>query len=220
MVVLYSEIDLVDQFFLFDEELNHWNKLVKSGIHLCVNSTEEELDTKLSDPEDPIFVAFSQSATMSLPVALSKHIEKIKSDLSLTVEHPRSIFLLKITKEQALEAQKKYGTAVYSQDELPDNLFGFSYYIDLDKNHKIASGWKGILNFKRPLSNSLIISDNHYFKNQDSGINRGFSNLINFIDAFLPDNLSIEYHITIFAEDCDRTNDWWVKEFGKLTASK
>lgn len=218
MVVIYSEIDIVDQFLLFESDSPHWNSIIKSGIHICINITSEELNEKLGDPEDPLFIAFNDSATMTLPIALKKGIENIKADLSITVDYPRSIFLIDIDKEAAKKAQKDFGTAVYSVNDYPDNLLGFSCYHDLHKNQLISAGWKGLLNFEKPLSNSLVITDNHYFKNEDNGINRGFSNLVSFVDAFLPEELSIEYHITIFAEDCNKRNDWWVKEYGKLVA--
>jgi len=218
MIVLYSEIDIVDQVLFFKDDLPHWNSVIQSGIHLCLNLTDKELDTKFTDPEDPVFLAYSQSATMLLPVALKNDIEKIKDDLSLTAEYPQSIFLLEISKEAALNTRKNYGSATYSVNEYPENILSFSHYVELEKDNTIHLGWGGIIDFEKPISNSLVITDNYLFTNQDKGANRGFSNLVNFVDAFIPDELSIDYHITIFAEDCDRTNDWWVKEFGKLVA--
>jgi hypothetical protein len=31
--------------------------------------------------------------------------------------------------------------------------------------------------------------------------------------------LSIEYHITIFTEDCEKSHEWWVRKFGILVTS-
>jgi len=218
MTALYSEQEILDEIVLFAEEFPNWNKVLKSGVHICINISDKDLDEKLIDPEDPIFLAYNASATMELPIALNTYITDLKADLSQVIDKPRSIFLLDIEDTLAISTREDFGTAVYSIRNIPENIFDFLFSLDLEKDQTIASNWKGIINFEKPISNSLIITDNHFFKNEDSGVNRGFSNLINFIDAYLPDQLAIDYHITIFAEDCSKANGWWVKEYGKLVA--
>ena len=218
MTALFTEQEILDDIALFAEDFPHWNKVITSGLHICVNIKDDELEKRLIDPEDPIFLVYNASATMELPIALDTYITDLKTDLSQVIDKPRSIFLLDIEDALAISTRKDFGTAVYSMHNIPENIFDFPFSLDLEKGQTIASSWKGIINFEKPISNSLIITDNHFFKNEDSGVNRGFSNLVNFIDAYLPDQLSIDYHITIFAEDCSKTNGWWVKEYGKLVA--
>lgn len=218
MTALYTEQEILDEIALFADEFPNWNKVLKSGVHICINISDNDLDEKLINPEDPIFLAYNASATMEVPIALDTYINDLKADLSQVIDKPRSIFLLDIEDDLAISTRKDFGMAVYSISNLPENIFDFSFSLDLEKDQTIASSWKGIINFEKPISNSLIITDNYYFKNEDNGINRGFSNLVNFIDAYLPDQLAIDYHITIFAEDCSKTNGWWVKEYGKLVA--
>lgn len=218
MTTLYTEKEILDDIALFDEEFPNWHKVITSGLPVCVNINDKDLDQKLLDADDPIFIAYNASATMELPVALDTYFTNIKSDLTQIVEKPKSIFLLDIEEDVAVNAKKDFGIAIYSINNLPDNIFNFSFSLDLEKEQTIDTNWKGILNFEKPPSNSLIITDNHYFKNVDSGLNRGVSNLVNFIDAFLPNELAIDYHVTIFAEDNNKANEWWIKEYGKIVA--
>ena len=216
MTALYSEQDILDEIVLFPEDFPHWNKILKSGLHICINIKDADLDTKLTDPEDPIFLAYTASATMEVPIALDTYITDVKSDLTQTVEKPRSIFLLDIDDAIANKMREELGAAIYSVHNLPEKIFDFSFYRDLEKDENIPSNWKGIITFNKALSNSLVITDNYYFSNEDNGINRGFSNLINFLDAYLPDTLAVEYQIAIIANDYDKSEAWWIKEYGKL----
>ena len=54
--------------------------------------------------------------------------------------------------------------AVYSVQNLPEAIFNNSFFKDLTKGEVINGNWKGLIQFEKPLSNSLIISDNYYFK--------------------------------------------------------
>lgn len=216
MTTLYIEPEKIEEFALFEEEMPHWNKIIKSGIDICINISDEELDTKISDEYDPLYIAYNSSATMELPVALDEYIQQVKGDLEQIIDKPRSIFVLDIDEQEANKLQEDLGAAIYSVNNIPDKILDFSYYVDLEKNEKFQSNWKDIITFNKALSNSLVITDNYYFSNEDNGINRGFSNLINFLDAYLPDTLDVEYQIAIFANDYSKPESWWIKEYGKL----
>jgi hypothetical protein len=217
MITLFIEPNKIEEFALFEEEMPHWNKIIKSGIHLCLNISEDDLAAKMTDEFDPLYIAYNSSGTMELPVALGGYIEQVKEDLSLAIDKPNGIFVLNIENNAALEIQNKMGMAVFSSANVPIDLFSKTFFMELDKNAVINEGWKGIIHFKKPLSNSLVISDNYFFTNEDNGSNRGLSNLVPFINAYIPDQLEIEYHITVVAPNGKgKSNDWWVKEYGKL----
>ncbi|ARV12019.1 hypothetical protein BTO09_06510 [Gilvibacter sp. SZ-19] len=218
MTTIYSEQQLLDEIAIFPEDYPQWNKILKSGLNICINISDDDLDEKLINPEDPIFLAHQASASMPLPVALESFIADIKADLTRTLEKPRSIFLLDIDEAVALNARQDLGMAIYSVNNLPEKILDFSYSVDLDKNQNIQNNWKGIITFEKALSNSLIVTDNFYFSNEDDGINRGFSNLFNFLDAYLPDSLAVEYQIAVFANDYNKPEEWWIKAYGQLLA--
>ena len=69
-------------------------------------------------------------------------------------------------------------------------------------------GWKSLITFDLPPSNSLIISDNYLFKNEERNLPIGEPNVINLIDAILPASLGVDYHILIIAEDNRKTQQW------------
>lgn len=223
MITLYIETHKIEEFALFEDEMPHWNKIIKSGINLCINISDCELDEKLMDELDPVGIAYKNSGTMSLPIALGNYIEAVKEDLNQTLDKPNGIFILDVEELTANDIQKKLGMAVYSCSNVPELLFSSSYYIDLPKNETIKDGWRGIIQFDKPLSNSLVITDNYFFGNEDNGENRGIKNLIPFMDAYLPDHLEIDYHLTIVSQNIglgkEKSNEWWVKEYGKLVTA-
>lgn len=218
MIAIYAEGDIIDNIALFTEDYPQWSKILNSGIDICLNIDDNKLSAKLSDVEDPICLALQGSGSMKTPIALDGFFKQINEDISIVLDKPRSIFLLNIEEEESSRIQLELGMAVYSVKNLPKSIFSNSYFIDLNKGLKISDSWKGIIKFDKPLSNALVISDNYYFTNEDIGLNRGISNLIPFLDAYLPNSLAIEYHVTIITEDSNKSNEWWVKEFGKLVA--
>ena len=53
MITLYIEPNKIEEFALFEEEMPHWNKIIKSGIHLCLNISYQlvELQPAPSTPK-------------------------------------------------------------------------------------------------------------------------------------------------------------------------
>ncbi|GAA4890391.1 hypothetical protein GCM10023311_13240 [Flaviramulus aquimarinus] len=223
MISLYIEPNKIEEFALFDEEMPHWNKIIKSGIEININISQDDLDERLIDDFDPISIAYSSSATMQLPKAKEVFIQEIKKDLDKTIENPRAIYVLDIKEETAEKKQKKLGMAIYATSKVPDTVFSKSYFREVSKNEIIQDGWEKIIEFEKPLSNSLVIADNYYFSNETGNLNRGLTNLIPFLAAYLPLELEIEYQITIVAqnirENRHKPNDWWIKEYGKLVTA-
>ncbi len=218
MNTIYAEKDASENITLFNDEFDHWNRVFLSGIDLCINISEDELDEKLMNPEDPLFLAYSSSATMKLPLALNEFFEKIYEDPSIIAEKPNGIFLLKYDDKECEKLANKYGVCVISSDNIPKKAFGAHYFLEVYKNDILKEGWREVMKFDKPLSNSLIITDNYFFSNEDSGLNRGISNLIPFLDAYLPESLGISYQVAIIAGSINKSKDWWIKEYGKLCA--
>jgi hypothetical protein len=216
MNTIYIEKDAVENITLFNEEFDHWNQVFLSGIDLCINISDEELEEKLMNPEDPLFLAFNSSATMKLPVALNNFFESIYEDSAIISEKPTGIFFLDFEKNQCEELSKKYGVSVFPVDKIPKTAFDGHYYLEVNKNDTFKEGWKEVVKFEKPLSNSLIITDNYFFSNEDSGFNRGISNLIPFLDAYLPDFLELTYQVAIIAGVNNKSKEWWIKEYGRL----
>jgi hypothetical protein len=154
---------------------------------------------------------------MQIPVALDNFFKQISEDTSTLLDKPRSIFLLDIDEATSTRIQNDFGMAVYSVQNLPEAIFNNSFFKDLTKGEVINGNWKGLIQFEKPLSNSLIISDNYYFTNEDNAVNRGLINLIKFLDAYLPKALKIEYHVTVIAQDSDKISpERWNIEYGRL----
>lgn len=216
MNTIYAEKEAVETITLFNDEYKHWNQVFLSGIDLCINISDEELDDKLMNLDDPLFLAFNSSATMKLPIALESFFNQIYKDSSTITNQPTGIFFLNLENEECEKLAKNYGISVFSAVNFPHSAFNIQYYLEVSKNQSIDNGWKGVMNFNKSLSNSLVITDNYLFKNEDAGLNRGLSNLVPFLDAYLPENLGISYQVAILSATNNKSAEWWIKEYGKL----
>lgn len=219
MFVLYIEKNAFEDISYFDE-YPHWKKIISDDIQVCLNISEQELDNEFEDVESAIYRFYTDTASGNYPIATENFIEDIKSDYSLLREHhqPRSAFILDISEEEAIKLSTDYGLAILSSKKINDNYFLGGFAKDLAKGERIEEGWTKLINFDLPVSNSLIISDNHFFVNEEGGINCGLGNICGILDAFLPERLEVDFHVTILGLDGSKPESWWIKEFGRLKA--
>ena len=42
MTALFTEQEILDDIALFAEDFPHWNKVITSGLHICVNINDDE----------------------------------------------------------------------------------------------------------------------------------------------------------------------------------
>jgi hypothetical protein len=111
--------------------------------------------------------------------------------------------------EKALELEQQYGVIVQSCDSISDNILKGGAHHELSKGQVLKSdnykGWSQLFNFVLPPSNSIVITDDYLFRNEEEGKIIGEGNLITFLDAVLPPKLETEYHILIITDDQERS---------------
>ncbi len=160
------------------------------------------------------------------PIALKDFFDTIYDDNSVIAEKPRSAFFLKYSKADAEMIQSNYGVIVQSGDSIDDNVLTGSYKRKLHKDEEImdgeVKGWKTLLKYNFPPSNSMVISDNYLLQSTErvgaNYITSGKINVLWMLDALLPQNLAIPYHVTIVSEDNNQNEAWRNKIAGELNA--
>jgi len=219
MFVLYTEKNALDDILFYEEEkYPNWKKILTKNIDICVNISDDDLEKELADSESPLFFFLNAHAGAKQPIALANYFPTLIEEPSEVLNHPRSAFILDISEDEALQAQKEFGMAVFSSENIDDTFFKGGFFKELNKNNKVDGGWQALIDFELPFSNALVISDEYLFQNDEKGNNLGLSNLPNMLDAFLPKYLGVVFHLTIIAADAGKSKDWWAKRFGSLKA--
>jgi hypothetical protein len=181
---------------------------------------DDELNSQLVQGT-PIF-EYTLARGGRQPIALKPYFESITKDPLIIAEKPRSVFFLHISPVEAEEMQKATGIIVQSGKAIEDKILKGSFFKDLTKNaifeDHATKGWTNLVNFPRPPSNAMVITDHYLFTNEEHGRNIGHPNLVTLIDAFLPASLSVQYHITVIANDSNRTEQWCHQLTGRLKA--
>jgi hypothetical protein len=212
MFTIYSDKDIFENIISSPSDYPNWNKIINNHSAVCLDINEVDLDTELDNPDSILFLFIQSNAREINLVSSDNYINSIYENPEKLIENPRSIFFLNIDSDKAFKLQEDNGIIVQSGDEIDDNILLGSYFKLLNKNSVCESGkdlgWKSILNFNLPPSNSLIISDNYLFKNEEHRIVVGEPNIVYLLDALLQKKLNIRYHILIIAEDNRKSNAW------------
>lgn len=212
MFTIYSDKDIFENVVSFPDLYPNWNKIINNHATVCLDISQVDLQTELDDDESTLFLFLLSNAKHIDLIPLDSFFKTISSNPETVIEKPRSVFFLNISEADANEIQENNGIIVQSKDNIDDNILLGSFFKVLPKNlvceNGLNLGWKSIINFKLPPSNSLVISDNYLFKNEDRGVIIGEPNIINLIDAIIPQILSVDYHILIVAEDNNKSAQW------------
>jgi len=203
MFKVYSEKEIFENIVVFNNESPNWYKIFCNHSEIHLNMTDAELDSELIQGT-PIFEYILATGGRS-PVTEKAFIDSIYIDNSVVIQKPRSVFFLNYSKVIADSIQDSFGVIVQGNKEIDDTSLKGSFFKDIVKDavfeNQTTRGWSNLINFTLPPSNSMVITDEYLFSNDENGINFGQTNLIQLIDAFLPYNMIIPFHILIVSND-------------------
>ena len=132
---------------------------------------------------------------------------QIKSQPNKVLKNPSSLYVLDITKAEALGIQKSYGVVCLSAEQ-PD----ISPLIDINDIHianereKLGKGWDTVLRSVRNLpSNALVLTDRYLFAFNKPNAGDGIANIRNILDELLPQQYEgEEYHVTVIFDNMSK----------------
>lgn len=106
------------------------------------------------------------------------------------------LFLLSLGKEFCNNVKERYGLICTSLEKIDDTLPELCQFSIKIIHQEEALSWSFLEKFRFP-SNAAVIADNYILKNR-IGID---VNLFSILEALLPDQLNIEYHLTILCRE-------------------
>ncbi len=220
MMHVYSEMEQFETLVLYPEKFPNWYQILNGHSLVFINMSKEEYE--LEKVSNPILEEFIKINTGREPIPLAYHFENIAHDFSTVLNTPRAVYFLNITKEKADKHQKEYGQIIQGIDGIDDSILRKTYYRNLPINTVCnangKNGWQQLLDIDLPPVNSIVISDNFLFANED-GI-RGTGNVIQLIKSLLPDKLNTEFHVLLIAQEHkDKNKAWCNKLTGDIITS-
>ena len=219
MFAVYTEIsDFENIIFLEDHKYPNWNKVFRKNVDIILNTTDQELDKEIENPDSPISLFLQSSASAKIPIALQPYFDELKENLKMAIDHPQSVFMLDVAKEEVDFIKENYGVAMFASDDLVDDYFTRGYYKEVSKSGKFIDGWKSLLDIPLPISNAMVLSDEYLFSNEERGANLGEENLIGLLDAMLPEFLSVDYHLTVITGNSKKSIEFWTKLAGRINS--
>jgi hypothetical protein len=220
MFTVYAEKEIFENIVVFNDLTPNWYNIICNHSEVCLNISDTELEAEEIEGT-PIF-EFIMANGGRRPVALKEFFDSIYEDNMVIVEKPRSAFFLNYTKAEASKIQSDYGIIVQGNEGINDKILSGSFFKDLPKDsvfqNETSKGWKNLVSFSLPPSNSMVITDDYLFTNEESGQIVGKSNVIEIVKAFLPPELKIPYHLTIIANDDGKPQIWCEKLAEELKA--
>lgn len=227
MFTVYAEKDIFETIVVFNDQTPHWFNIFCNHSEVCLNITDEELASEELQGT-PIFEFIMANGGRS-PIALKEFFDSIYEDNKVIADKPRSAFFLNYSKADADAIQSAFGVIVHGNEGIEDNILKGSFFKDLPKDYVLENpttkGWQNLVSFSLPPSNAMVITDDYLFSNEENGHIVGKSNVIQLVNAFLPANLSIPYHLTIFSNDNPeagkpaKPKEWCERLAGELKAA-
>ncbi len=201
MITIYSEKDIFEDIVRLKDKYPNLNAIFSKHANLCLNLSEDEF---YSHSQEGSMLFEYIKMTGRSPVALKDYFEDLYENNEIILEKPRSLFFLKLSKEEAESLQSDYGVIVQSECSINDLILKESKEDTLEERTK--STWGGVFDFTMPPMNSLVINDRYLFKNEELRKNIGLENVIKLFDKILPPTLGVDFHLTIIS-DKDKISD-------------
>jgi hypothetical protein len=211
MIKIYAEKEIFEEILLFDYQFPNLNQIFTKHAEVFLNITSVELEKE--ECEGSVVFEFIKLTGGRSPVALKEYFEDVYKNNEIIADKPRSVFFLNCSETEAKKMQEDYGVIVQSKESINDNMLSDGFYVELQKNEEycdsLFQGWKGLFRFGLPPINSIVIIDNYLLleTTKVNGVNvyYGKDNLVDLIDAILPDKLQTCFHLTIISEE-DKKN--------------
>ncbi|MFV0236696.1 hypothetical protein OBK19_12360 [Empedobacter falsenii] len=173
-----------EEIILHPDKYSEWNNIFRHHIDVEIDLSKEEILGLESDVNSVLF-HFINSTGGKFCNAFNRQF--------IVDESPSIIYF-----NENLDLKNNGFLPINNNLDVP---FKLSYAKSLEKNSEINfqsyKGWKALFLNKNLPSNSLIINDSYIFDDKENNTSIGSKNLTELLDAILPDELNIPYHILI-----------------------
>ena len=217
MFTVFTEKNVFENVVICNDDLPNWYNIFCNHAEVYLNISKEEYLEELKEGT-AIFEYIKANAGRE-PIPLAYHFQSIYDDPSRVLDKPRAVYLLNYSDAEAKSLQNKFGVIIQGENNIDDTILRNTYSKNLPQNSVWITGtklgWNSLLNISLPPLNTIVISDNFLFTNEDG--NRGTANFLQFIESILPDHLEIDFHILLLAQQPALKDKLWCeRKVGQL----
>lgn len=174
-----------EEIFLNPEIFKDWNNILKHHTELELSISQDEIQNLESDINSVLFHFINATG--------GKYCDTFSNEID--VDHNPSYILF----DEAFSDRNK-GCLIIDKKTL-ENPFQLNYAKTLAKNSSVEfhllKGWKFLLDSKVTDSNTIILNDSYLFDDKENQSRIGSKNILDLLDAMLPEQLDVPYHILI-----------------------
>ncbi|MGV0924106.1 hypothetical protein [Empedobacter tilapiae] len=213
---VFSEVEVLKDILL-SYNYPKWNNVIKLHSDNYLNLSDDEIEASLASQQPNIIADFFNATGKGIKSGKDLFFNEFNEDPEVIVKNPCSYFLLNKNDQEIIDLMNSYGVIVQNNNPNEDIISKRSYE-ELIKGHEYYDGPKKGWHFltDKEIFNSFIISDPHLFDNEEKGKNIGLHNILNLLDAILPDSLITTFHLLIIVEE--KSNGKLSSFFNKIKA--
>ena len=201
---VYADRELLETILLESNKYENWNNILKHHSDVYVNISQDDYDNDIALADESILFQYLQDTGGKEPIPNEQFFEDFESDASIVESKPLSAYFLNRDDNETCTLKDKFGL-LFQNEKIDDKILSNKFQKNCNKNEIFNNhgvfGWKAIIPAQILGYNSLIITDPHLFNN-DRNVNGtitnfGVENIIKFLDAILPIQLGIDFHLLI-----------------------
>ena len=209
-IKIYLTKESFEEIIILNDIYPNLNHIFRKSAIFILDMTEDELDNSLENTESD-FATYCNSHNIKT-IAKKSILNNMLVNKDELIKNCRSLFIMDINEQEAKKIQEENGILVLSKNSIDDNVFNQRFWrYRFIKDSKIEgnaiTGWIDVMKEMSWLPiNSMIISDDYLFAGSDDTLDNCVENVKGLLDAVLPSNLAIDFHILILTTHpkCDK----------------
>lgn len=201
---VYSDKEILEEILLESSKYQNWNNILKHHSDVYLNMSQTDYDLEIALADESILFQYLQDTGGKEPIPNERFFIDFEADNNIVEGKPLSAFFLK-KGDAEINSLKEHFGLLFQNEKIDDKIISNKFQKNCNKNDIYNNagliGWKAIMPTQTLGYNSLIITDPHLFNNDKNVngvfVNYGVENIILFLDAILPLQLGVEFHLLI-----------------------
>lgn len=204
---VYSDKTIFENILLEKQKYINWNNILNHHSEVYIDMSQDDFDLDIADPDNSILFQYIQEAHGRAPIPNEQFFQDFENDNTIVLDNPFSAFFIDKDDQSVKDLSERYGL-IFQNYNIDDEALTKTYFKNFVKGSEYknqnSEGWNSLSLTRKYIFNALVITEEHLFHNEETvrgqRTNLGVYNLIGFLNLVLPDNLGIDFHLTVVTE--------------------
>lgn len=204
---VYAERGLFEQIISDEVFYPNWTNIIANHSTSYLDLSEEDLNEIKENPGDGLLDAFINAYGSDCVESGYSFFKDFKENNFTPVSSPFSAYFLNRNDQEITNLSDQFGLLFFN-NKINDKYLvrDFSKKLIKDTQHSCGhlQGWRAIIKDETYIFNSILLTDPHIFLNEENAVNLGPANIINLLDAIMPQKLNVSMDITIVSSETNK----------------